>query len=322
MYFNRRVFQVTQSVTRRGLLLAAGPAAFMLGTTARAADDRPPSSPALKFGLNTATVRGQKLPISETVKLAAEAGYEAIEPWINELEDHEKAGKSLKDLGKQIADLGLIVPSAIGFAEWGVEDESRRKAGLERARRDMDLVKAIGGTRIAAPPAGLTDTTGVDLLKLAERYHALLEIGSRTGIVPQLEVWGFSRTLSRLGEVALVAIESGHADACILADVFHLHKGRSAPGGLRMLNGAKLHVFHMNDYPSSPGPTEIDDSFRVYPTDGSAPLKEILTDLRDVGFHGVLSLELFNKELWEKDPKIVLRDGLAKMKEAVEMSQA
>jgi sugar phosphate isomerase/epimerase len=186
----------------------------------------------------------------------------------------------------------------------------------------MDLVKAIGGTRIAAPPAGLTDTTGVDLLKLAERYRDLLEIGSRTGVVPQLEVWGFSRTLSRLGEVAMVAIESGHPDACILADVFHLHKGRSAPGGLRMLNGAKLHVFHMNDYPSSPGPAEIDDSYRVYPTDGSAPLKEILTDLRDIGFHGVLSLELFNKELWEKDPKIVLRDGLAKMKEAVARSLA
>jgi len=303
-------------------LLAAAPAAVLLGTNARAADDAPASPWTIKFGLNTATVRGQKLPISETVKLAAEAGYEAVEPWISELEDHEKAGKSLKDLGKQIADLGLIVPSAIGFAEWGIADESRRKEGLERARRDMELVKSIGGTRIAAPPAGLTDTTGVDLLKVAERYHALLEIGRQAGIVPQLEVWGFSKTISRLGEAALVAIESGHPDACILADVFHLHKGRSATGGLKMLNGAKLHVFHMNDYPSSPGPDEINDSFRVYPTDGSAPLKEILTDLRDIGFHGVLSLELFNKELWEKDPKVVLRDGLAKMKAAVANSLA
>ena len=312
---------MTQSVTRRGLL-AAAPAAFLLGANARAAEAPRPAPLTVKLGLNTATIRGQKLPISETVKLAAEAGYEAIERWINELEAHEKAGKSLKDLGKQIADLGLIVPSAIGFAEWGVEDESRHKQGLEQARRDMALVRAIGGTRIAAPPAGLTDATGVDLLKVAERYHVLLEIGSQTGVVPQLEVWGFSKTIRRLGEAAMVAIESGHPDACILADVFHLHKGRSAPGGLRMLNGAKLHVFHMNDYPATPGPDEINDSFRVYPTDGSAPLKEILTDLRDIGFHGVLSLELFNKELWEKDPKVVLDDGLAKMKKAVAMNTA
>lgn len=310
--------QVTQSVTRRGLL-AAAPAAFVLGTGARAEEGAQPSPLTVKLGLNTATIRGQKLPISETVKLAAEAGYDAVEPWINELEAHEKAGKSLKDLGKQIADLGLIVPSAIGFAEWGVEDESRRKQGLEQAKRDMALVKAIGGTRIAAPPAGLTDATGVDLLKVAEHYRALLEIGRQAGVVPQVEVWGFSKTITRLGEAALVAIESGHPDACILADVYHLHKGRSAPGGLKMLNGSKLHVFHLNDYPASPGPDEINDSYRVYPTDGSAPLKEILTDLRDIGFRGVLSLELFNKELWEKDPKVVLRDGLAKMKQAVAM---
>src|SRR6185295_3597715 len=131
---------------------------------------------------------------------------------------------SLKDLRKRIADAGLTVESAIGFAEWIVDDDAKRKKGLETAKRDMDYVQQLGGKRLAAPPTGATNQTGLDLMKIAERYRALAEVGDQIGIVPQVEVWGFSKTLSRLGETMLVAMESGHPKACILADVYHLHK--------------------------------------------------------------------------------------------------
>ena len=54
-------------------------------------------------------------------------GYQAIEPWINELERHVEKGGNLRDLGRRITDAGLRVPSAIGFAEWIVDDEGQRK---------------------------------------------------------------------------------------------------------------------------------------------------------------------------------------------------
>ena len=40
----------------------------------------------------------------------------------------------------------------------------------------------------------------------------------------------------------------------------------------------------------------IADADRVYPGDGVAPIKQILRDLRAIGFRGMLSLELFNRE--------------------------
>jgi sugar phosphate isomerase/epimerase len=201
------------------------------------------------YCLNTATIRGQGIAIADEVALVAKAGYRAIEPWINELERHVDSGGSLRDLGRRIGDAGLRVPSAIGFAEWIVDDDGQRRKGLERARRDMDMVRQIGGTRIAAPPTGGTKEA-VNLLRAAERYRALLEIGDKIGVTPQVELWGFSRSLNRLGETAFVAIESGHPKACILADVYHLYKGASEFGGLRVLNGAALHTFHLNDYPA------------------------------------------------------------------------
>src|SRR5436190_6993688 len=116
-------------------------------------------------------------------------------------------------------------------------------------------------------------------MQAAERYRALCEVGQKIGVVPQVEVWGFSKVLSRLGESALVAIESAHPQACILADVYHLHKGGSGFGGLRVLSGASMQVFHMNDYPADPPRDKITDAHRVYPGDGVAPLASMLRDL-------------------------------------------
>ncbi|MGI8982915.1 MAG: sugar phosphate isomerase/epimerase family protein [Pirellulaceae bacterium] len=271
----------------------------------------------IKYSLNMSTIRGQKLPLPKQVEVAAKAGYQAIEPWMGELDGFVQGGGKLADLRKQIEDAGLTVESAIGFAQWIVDDEEKRKAGLEQAKRDMDTLRQIGGKRIAAPPTGATNQTDLNLLKAAERYRALLELGESMGIIPQVEVWGFSTSLSRLGETMLVALEARHPQACVLPDVYHLYKGGSEFHGLRMVSSAAIQVFHMNDYPKDFPRATIKDADRVYPGDGIAPLGDVLRTLFAGGFSGVLSLELFNPEYWKQDALLVATTGLEKMKESV-----
>lgn len=269
------------------------------------------------YCLNTSTLRGFDLSIAKEAEIAARAGYDSIEPWVRQLDEFVKKGGSLDDLSREIRDLGLVVPSAIGFFEWVVDDDDRRRKGLDEARRSMELVREIGGTRIAAPPVGAADESGLDLGRIADRYRTLLELGDQVGVVPEVEIWGFSKTLSRLGEAALVAIESGHPDACILPDVFHLYKGGSGLNGVRLLSGRSIQVFHLNDYPAQPPRERINDSDRVYPGDGVAPLNDLIRDLHAIGFRGHLSLELFNEEYWKLDPRTVALTGLEKMQAVV-----
>jgi sugar phosphate isomerase/epimerase len=269
------------------------------------------------FCLNTATIRGQKLGIVKELEIASRAGYQAIEPWIDAIQEYKRQGGSLPDLKRRVADLGLSVESAIGFPQWIVDDADRRAKGLEQAKLEMDCVAQIGGKRLAAPPAGATDTPGLDLREAAKRYRALLDAGEQVGVVPQMELWGFSKNLNRLGECACVAIESGHPRACVLLDVYHLYKGGSDINGLGLLNGSAVHVLHMNDYPADPPRDRIDDSFRVYTGDGVAPVTEILRRLRAIGGPKVLSLELFNRKYWSMDALEVARAGLEKMKATV-----
>jgi sugar phosphate isomerase/epimerase len=243
-----------------------------------------------------------------------------MEPWMDELRRYAESGGSLEDLRKRFEDAGIRVESAIDFFEWATDDEDRRKKGLENARLSMDLLQKIGGKRIAAPPVGATDHA-LDPSRVIERYRALLELGDRIGIVPQVEVWGFSRTLGRLGDAALVAMESGHPKACILPDVFHLFKGESRLEGIRLLSPAAIHVFHVNDYPDHPSRDKLTDADRVFPGDGIAPYRSLLRDLYKGGFRVMLSLELFNRELWKQDPQVVVRTGLEKMKSLVHASE-
>lgn len=309
------------SLNRRELLTAAGGVA--LGSLshsqllAAASTNAETPKMQVRYCLNTSTIREQKLPLEEIVDLVADAGYDGIEPWLREIEEYVAAGKSLADLRKRIADRGLRVESAIGFAKWIVDDPAERAAGLEQMKHDMELVAAIGGTHIAAPPVGMHggDAPAVDLLAAAERYRAVLDLGRETGVIPQVEVWGFSKNLSRLGEAMLVAIEAGHPDACLLPDVYHIFKGGSDFQGLSLLSAQSMHCFHFNDYPATPPRAEMNDSHRVYPGEGVAPWEQIIGILREMGYQGVASLELFNREYWKQDPKLVLTTGLTRMQE-------
>jgi 2-keto-myo-inositol isomerase len=314
------------SISRRKLLAVAA-AGTVIGATVESSQMALAAAPEKAdkpFGycLNMSTIRDQKLSVPEQVEVAAKAGYDAIEPWMGELHQFVELGGKPADLRKRIEDSGLTVESAIGFAEWIVDDETKRKQGLENAKRDMQLLREIGGKRIAAPPVGAIKQTDLNLLRAAERYHALLEIGRQIGVTPQLELWGFSQSLSRLGELLYVATESGHPDACLLPDVYHIYKGGSDFNGLRLINGQVIHVFHVNDYPENPPRATIGDADRVYPGDGVAPLTSILRGLRQIGFRGMLSLELFNKEYGKQDALQVARTGLDKMRESVRKSLA
>jgi sugar phosphate isomerase/epimerase len=309
---------MTLNLTRREALLGAG-ALVASGAAARRApaQDRPQNEP-FGYCLNTSTLQmGQKISVAEEIDVAAAAGFTAVEPWIMELQKYVEKGGSLKDLEKRLRDKGVTVESAIGFAQWIVDDDAARAKGLETMKRDMDLVAQIGGKRIAAPPAGNNTRSDLDLRKAADRYRAILELGDTMGVVPECEVWGSSKCLNKLSEAAFIAIESGHPKACILADIYHLYKGGSSLETLRLLHGDAMHVIHTNDYPADPPRETVTDAHRVYPGDGVAPLGKIFQTLKSIGYRGYLSVELFNREYWKAEPAVVAKTAFEKTRAAV-----
>ncbi|MBI4582528.1 MAG: sugar phosphate isomerase/epimerase [Planctomycetes bacterium] len=317
---------MTEKISRRDLLAksgarlgAAGLAALGIAAApsgAALAEEEKPRRRPFGIALNSSTLFGHNLTIVQQIDLAAKAGYDGMEPWAQELEKHAAGGGSLEDLGKRFRDGGLEVVGLIAFPQWAVADPGARKKALEEVKRTMEMAAKIGAKRLAAPPAG--NVAGVTLAEAAERYRDLLLVGKQMGVIPSVELWGFAKLLSHLSEVAFVAIESGDPEACMVLDVYHLYKGGGGSAGLPLIYGGSISVLHINDYPNAPPRERITDAHRVFPGDGVAPLGQILKDLNRIGYRGMLSLELFNKEYYKRDALQVAREGLEKTRLAVE----
>lgn len=308
---------------RQVLGSAAGALGVVAGTVTRgnAQATRPtgsrtrPANEPFGYCLNTSTIRGNSLDIVGVIAAASKAGFHAIEPWISEIDAYTKGGGSLKDLRQRIADAGLTVESAIAFNSFLDDDATRRAAAMERMKVDMDKVAQIGGTRIAAPPGNARVQVSLD--NAGAYYRDALVMGEQAGVQPLLELWGTHPLLGPLSHGIHVTVASGRADASLLLDVFHLYKSGTPFASLKQINGAALHVMHINDYPQAADASTLDDGSRIYPGDGVAPFRQILRDLRDSGFRGYFSLELFNREYWKRSADDNLKAGIEKIRAVV-----
>ena len=257
-----------------------------------------------------------EMPLARSVAYAAaKAGYDAVEPWVRDIDKCVASGGSLEDLRKRIADAGLVVPSAVSFFRWLFSTGEEWTQALEQAKHAMARVRAIGGTGIVAPPAGPDQP--LDIPDAGRRYRELIRIGEPFGIMPYVELWGFRKTVNRLGQCAGIAIEAHHRQAGIVPDVYHLYKGGSGFDTIRHLSGRFIHIFHFNDVPAGLSRETIRDQDRVWPGDGIVPLTQILEDLRTIGYNGMLSLELFNRDYWKLDPVEAAKTGIEKMRAVI-----
>lgn len=304
---------MSQSLTRRQTLtaLTASVGASVLPKSAQSA---PAPSP-FTLCLNMSTIRGHKLGLVKELETASKAGFRSVEIWIDTLQEYLKNGNSITDARKRISDLGLTIENLIGFSPWIIDDEGARAKGLDQMKREMELLAQLGCKRTASPPVGAQSPEApvIDLYKAAERYRAILELSDQTGVVPQLELWGFSKNLNKLSEVMFVAIESGHPSARLLLDIYHLYKGGSSSASLPLVGKPAIEIFHVNDYPANFPREKITDADRVFPGDGIAPIRETLKQIKRPDKPIVLSLEVFNKTYYAQPAQDVANTAMQKM---------
>jgi sugar phosphate isomerase/epimerase len=269
-------------------------------------------SPEFVYCLNTSTIR--PTPLLDKIRIAGAAGYRAIEPWNDEIDDYLKSGGTLHDLRSALKDAGLQVVSVIALHGWILAQGE----GLQRVREDcirrMDQAAALGSPSIVASPPREV----VDLHQAITRFTELLELGRRAGVAPAMEFLGFVEGIKTLAQARAIAEGAGGREAKIVADVFHMIRGGGSIYDLLTIDGGALACFHINDVPATPDPLTQTDADRVMIGDGIADLRRVVANLRTIGYRGPISLELFNRGLWGRDPVEVVRTGLDRLRQLVE----
>lgn len=259
--------------------------------------------------LDTATIRPAS-SLREKVTIAAKAGYDAIEPWDSELEQFEAEGGNLKDLGKEIKDLGLFVPSVIGL--WNALPPTRElfEESLKDTHRRMRMAADIGSQHIQTIPNTVGDH--YDSKWVAARYRDIVEIATNEYNLGAALVFVKYFPLKTLGQAMSIALDADHRGALVIPDTYHMYISEGGFNGLPLISGKSIAIFQFADAPATPSIDQLKDSHRVYPGDGILPLVKVLQDLKSIGFEKCVSLELYNPEYWKQNLQEVAEMGLRK----------
>lgn len=322
---SRRSFLVAASAVGLGTLrFASGgensSVAESEGEVAEALDGISLEPSDVRFSLNLGTLRNYNLELTQELEVARDAGYHSVEIWLDRLANYarESDGKEfdrekLLELKKFVDGEGLRIEGGIGFAQWLVDDASRRQEGLGELKRQVEALAILGASCVAVPAAGVGAKIAPSTI--AERYRIALELCEPFGVRPLLELWGHSPALSRVSDGLAACAETGRDDAALLLDVYHLYRGGNSFSALSLIAGSAMPIFHMNDYPLMPEREKLNDGNRVFPGDGVAPWNQILSTLGRNGFKGALSFEIFNKEYRDRfSPLEQAKIGLEKMR--------
>jgi 2-keto-myo-inositol isomerase len=265
-----------------------------------------------KYSLNASTVRGT--PILRQIEVATKAGYGAIELWFADVDVHLASGGTMAELQRALDAGGLAVPTCIYLGDWFDASAADWPRVRDQCAHRLDQAAELRARHvIAGPPGGRAD-----LALGAQRYRELLELGEKAGALPAFEFLGFVEQFNTIESALEVLALAAHPAGTTVLDPFHVFRGGGSVESIAKLRGEQIAVAHFNDTPATPAREQQHDGDRVWPGEGHLDLRRYLTLLREIGYDGWISLELFRKDLWMRDPFEVARMGLEKMRAVVE----
>ena len=258
--------------------------------------------------LNTSTIKPQ--PMLEKIRLASRAGFEAIELWINDIYEYVGQGGEVRDIEIALADHGLTVPSMISARGWGEATDIEYPNALDEVKRRLEITTRLGAPWLVCSPP--RSECSID--QVTRRYGDLLQLARQLGSAkPTFEYISFFRSVYSLDQAWQVVQALNDPDATLILDAFHNWNSCSSIELLRSVPVGMISHYHIDDADPKIPPREQTDPNRVMIGDGAIDLVAELRILKEIGYAGAISLELFNQELWERPPLEVLQMGRERM---------
>lgn len=255
----------------------------------------------MQLSINGATTMKATLP--EDIAAAGAAGFKALEIWAAKMDAYLET-HSVAEL-KALFDRAGLQPASINSIEFiTFRPPEEYGAIVTRCRELCELAQALSCAKIVVVPSPTPEGVAWDQIR-DESVRVLRElsnVASPYGVQLAFEFLGFSwcsvRTLAQCWDIVG---ETGRDNVGLVIDTCHFYAGGSALSAIKEVSPEKILIFHINDVEDRPLET-IEDAHRLLPGEGVIPLDDILGRLRDIGFDGLCSVELFRPEYWERDP--------------------
>ncbi|MHB0875312.1 MAG: sugar phosphate isomerase/epimerase family protein [Anaerolineae bacterium] len=262
--------------------------------------------------INEATTMSTDFPTD--VRAYAEAGFESMELWLPKVEQFIGAGGSLEAAARLLQQAGVRAVAACAQGGILLSDGEARRQALAQLRDRAGATRALGADTIIVYSESAEQVDEDTYSRAARNLAEACDLVADFGVTIALEFIKGSHLVGSLPTARRVVAEAGRANLGVLFDTFHFYAGVSKMEDLIACDGADLAFVHVND--AADRPREIlTDADRVLTGEGVFPVREMLRIIRDKGYEGYCSLELFNRELWDTDPWEVARRAHASLTE-------
>ena len=254
------------------------------------------------LGINGASTMKADLPTD--IAAASSAGFKALEIWAAKL-DKYLARHRLDELSALFRKHNLA-PASINSIEFITFRSPPEYAEIQaRCKQLCAWAQALGCDKIVVVPSR-TPASGASRSQIrAESVRVLRDLAALAqpyGVKLAFEFLGFAwcsvRTLAQCWEIVE---ETARDNVGLVIDTCHFYAGGSSLRSIAGVPADKILIFHINDVEDRPRET-IEDAHRLLPGEGVIPLDDILKRLKQTGFDGLCSIELFRPSYWERPP--------------------
>lgn len=272
----------------------------------------------MKFSLNTGGL--PQANIFEKIKMASSCGYDAIEPWFNEL-----SRQSLTEIKDCLKKNNVVISSIEQLRGWFELDGSAMgdlkndwQAILGECERRMIVAKELNCPYIVAAPPIDGKGSLCSFESGAERFKELIKLGKQIGVLPAIEFCGQT---SRIRDVSscLKFIELVNDPDCkIIIDAYHLWRCGNDMSQVLWFKKSDISLLHISDANPNIDRQTHRDGDRIIPGDGCIGLRNFFKMVKS--FQGYVSMGVYNTKIWEKNPLQTGIRALNQMKEMYESS--
>ncbi len=245
-------------------------------------------------------------PFAEDVAAAVSAGCPAIEVWLTKLEKHLET-HSVSDTAKLLTDNGLTLPIAAMQGGLLLSQGEQRRANFDHFKSRLDLCQQFQIRTLVVSADFSLRPEPVDLRRALVSLIEAARWAAGFEVTLALEFRGSDAFCSCL-DTAISLTDCGEPNVGVCLDVFHFYRGPSKFEDLERLTAKNLAHVQFCDVAGVPREL-MTDSDRVFPGEGDFRLAPIVDRLREIGYSGCVSLEIFNPTLWKAKPSQVLELG-------------
>lgn len=242
-------------------------------------------------------------PLEVAVREYADAGVAAITVWREHL---EPAGAN--ESAKVLNDSGLAVASLCRGGFFPSTSAAERARAIDSNREAIDEAKAIGAPLVvlvcgAAPDQPLDVSRGQIADGIAAVLPHAIDAGVRLAVEPLHPMYADTRSaINTLAQANDLVEQLGSPNVGVAVDVYHTWWDPHLAAEIQRA-GDSIFAFHVCDWRV---PTRDMLNDRALMGEGCIPIRQIRTWVEATGFDGVVEVELFSEEYWERNQTVFL----------------